>query len=127
MSEKHAKETAVFVSDEGFIEGFHRTREGLHAFDTVDLDDLTRRGIEAYWRAREIAEPSVIDTAEAERETAILARKYAPRLGTATSLITGTAAVGLSALVMISLKWGKIWPFLVRSLRRVPAARALVK
>jgi hypothetical protein len=114
MSEKRSKVPNPYVSDEEFLEGFHRTREGLHAFDAVDLDELTRQGFEAYWRARQAQEPVVIDGLAAEAATARLARSYAQSSGLAVSL--GRIAIG-AALLAVSWWREPLWRF-VRSLRR---------
>jgi hypothetical protein len=114
MSEKRSKVTNPYVSDEEFLNGFHRTREGLHTFDAVDLDELTRQGFEAYWQARQAQAPVVIDERAAEAATVQLARSYA--LPRALGVSVARIAIG-AALMAVSLWREPLWRF-VRSLRR---------
>ncbi|HJW95479.1 MAG TPA: hypothetical protein VJ901_17815 [Thermoanaerobaculia bacterium] len=134
MSEKHTKENDPFISDAEFLEGLHRTREELHTFDAIDLDAVTRQGVDEYWRERELlarseaiaGEPAEI--AEADLSTARLARTVAPRLGES---ISGTwrTVLGISATALaagsIYIGWNKIRRAVTQSLRA--SKRALVK
>jgi hypothetical protein len=122
MSEKRSKVPTPYLSDEEFLKGFHRTREGLHTFDAVDLDELTKQGFEAYWQTRQAQAPVVIDEPAAEAATVQLARSYAQGSGLAVSL--GGFAIG-AALMAVSWWREPLWRF-VRSLRHSAEGEAEV-